>query len=980
MPHINQQTLPPLESTQQDIAEAMGRSLAYLEFTVDGIILNANENYLALSGYALQELVGKNFKCLWTGEELISPNHSNFWDKLRAGKPVVGVFKRQRKDGGIFWVEAAYYPLSGQSGTPEKIMAFGIDVTEAIMCSKENKRRLEAVERSFIVAFYSADGVFLEGNENFISTLGYSEQELLNKRLKDMLLLNTEEQDDFEEFLSFIRAGNSESRRLLWLAQNPYPVCLYSIFTPMFNGNGSVDKIMHVAWDITSSANQENEKYNHLSLFYNIIDSADSAVAITDTGHKTVYINEAYTNMFGYTQSEMLEKFPTTIFGPEEKNFLCNARKHLNTFSHYRSEEIAYCKNGKRLWVSMHVFPILDQDGKREHMVNIITDITELKLNEILQGKTLEGLARDMPTSQLLNLLSTEIERIMPGLRIGVIGINSNNTLIPLAGPSLSLTQLGESSLGCPSEENACFDSVLKEIENDSPQIPTEVKQTFGAYVNDNLCLAAAIRNTSGKTLGAVVFYQDAGVCRHVLSGLVDSLANLCAVIMERDENNLKMRELTFYDPLTGLPNRNLLASGAKHLFEGVHASEAFAVIYIDIDRFSRINHSYSYGHGNDLLHAVAARLTLLKGENDLVGRMFADEFVVISPGCDAGQALDKAKRIQTELAKPFDINDTELNLTVSIGISLCPNNGSCMDSLLNDANNSLRLNRGKGPGKISFFSTEFNALAKTRLSMEAQLRKAIENERLSLCYQPQVYLCNGKMHGVEALCRWNDKKWGSVPPDQFIPLAEETGLIDKLSDWVLRESCRQLADWRQKGLIVPSMSVNLSAPNFHDTKLPDKIITYLHAFGLNASDIILELTESVLLDKNPAVLSTIQRAHELGLALSLDDFGTGYSSLSYLRSLPFSEIKLDQSFVRDLHTAEVSRRLSEAVMGLGRSLKLTVLAEGVENMAQLRLLKQQNCHAAQGYFLSKPLPPKELEEWIREWRPIDMTDQHHLL
>ncbi len=960
----SRQPLTPQESTQQDIAEAMGRSLAYLELTADGIILNANENYLVMSGYTLQELAGKNFKCLWTGEELISTAYTDFWDTLRTGKPMVGVFKRQRKDGGIFWVEAAYYPFSGQSGAPEKIMAFGINVTDAIERSKRSKLRLEAVERSFIVAFYSTDGVFLEGNENFISTFGYSEQELLNKNLEDLLLSDSAEHNDFREFWDFILAGRSASKRLQCLGQNPHPLFLHSVFTPIFKSNGNVDKVMQVAWDITNSANQENKNHNYLRLFYNIIDSAESAVAITDAGNKTIYINKAYTNMFGYSQAEMLEKFPTAIFGPEEKKFLRNAREHLSAFSHYQGEEVAYCKNGKRLWVSAHVFPILDQDGKREHMVNIFTDITELKLKEILQSKTLKGLANDMPTSQLLSLLNMEIERIVPGLRIGIIGIKDHNKPAPLASPYRLSARLGESGGACPPEENTSFDSVLKE------------------YADDNLCLATAIKNTSGKILGAVVFHQEAKVRRRALPGLAASMAGLCSIILERDENNLKMRELTFYDPLTGLPNRSMLVSNAGHLSENSNGSgsAAFAVIYIDIDRFSLINHSYGYGHGNDILRAVAMRLTFLKSENDLVGRVFGDEFVVISRGCDAGQALDKAKRIQLELSKPFNINDAELSLTASIGISLCPNNGSCMDSLLNDANNCLRQNKNKGPGKINFFSSEFNALAKTRLSMETQLRKAIETERLSLCYQPQIYLCNGKVHGVEALCRWNDKKCGVVPPEQFISLAEETGLIDKLSDWVLREVCRQLANWRQKGLAVPSVSVNLSAPNFHDTRLPDKIITYLHDRGLNASDIILELTESVLLDKNPAVMGTIQRAHELGLALSLDDFGTGYSSLSYLRSLPFSEIKLDKSFVRDLHTAEVSRRLSEAVMGLGRSLKLTVLAEGVENMAQLRLLKQQNCHAAQGYFLSKPLPPQELEEWLLKWRPINMTDQHHLL
>lgn len=976
---------PPLTPTllsekfiQKDILKAVESALAYLEFTSEGTILSANKNYLTISGYTIKELVGKNFKCLWTGKDLISQSYADFWDKLKEGKVIKGTFRKQRKSGEIFWVEAVYCPLSSKMGETDKVIAFCIDVTQNIERSKEKKRHLEAVDRSFIVASYSPEGVLLEGNENFISTLGYPEQDLSGKRLELMFSPEAASPEDFKKFWELIRAGHCSSGRMLWPVKNASPVWLYSTFTPMFNASGSVDKVIQIAWDITHIANKENENCNYLRMFHNIIDLARSAVAISDAGNKTVYANKAYTSMFGYEEEEILGKFPTSIFGPGEKRFLHDMRKRLSTEQHYTGEDIAYCKNGQRLWISTQVSSIFDPSGRREYLVNIFTDVTELKLNEILQSKTLEGLASDMPSGQLLELLCAEIERIMPGLHVGIIGINNQNKVVPLTSPLQTPKQQKKPR---PQEGCAYSGSNLDEPSSQA-QIPAKLKHLF-ASLNVNICMAAVVKNTSGKVIGAIGFYQEECTNNHVLPWLADIMSRLCAIIMERDENHNKMRQLTYYDPITGLPNRNSLVSGAESLFSARFPPDkdtSFAVMYINVDRFSRINHSYGYNQGNDILRAVAEKIVNLKGKQDIVGSMSADEFVLIAPHCDAGQAFEKAKRIQDGLAKPFAINDIDLSLTSSIGISLCPNNGSCLSSLINAASNSLLQNKRKGTGKISFFSDDLNALAKNSLSLETNLRNAVENKNLALYYQPQVYLCSGKIYGVEALCRWNDKKCGFVPPEQFIPLAEQTGLIEKLSDWVLHETCRQLADWRDKGLEVPSVSINLSSSNFHDSNLPDKIITHLHNFGLNASDIILELTESVLLDENPTTLATIERAHQLGFALSLDDFGTGYSSLSYLRNLPFSEIKLDQSFVRDLHTTEVSRRLSEAVMGLGRSLKLTVLAEGVENMEQYRLLKQQNCHVAQGYLLSKPLPPQDLEKWIQAWHPRTMADQHSLL
>ena len=973
---------------RQDVLKTMNLPMAYIEFDMTGAILNVNDSYLAMSGYTRGELIGLNIKNLWPGEDLLSPAYAEFWNKLKENTSASGVFRRQRKDGSIFWVEAVYHLLREPAGEPERIIAFCLEITNRIQEMEEKLSRLEALDRSFLVASYSRNGKFLEGNENFLSTLGCAEQDLQGKKLEDILASAVVEQESLAEIRDIVRTGRAASGRMQWSAPGATPIWLHSVFTPLFDGAGNVDKIIQISSDVTQIVDSENSKGNLLRMFSNIIDNAGSAVAITGGGNKTIYINKAYTAMFGYTEAEMLGKFPTSIFGPEEKHFLGQARKCLTTNEPYTGEGMAYCKDGKRLWVYTRVTPLLGQTGKRELLVTIFTDVTELKLCELLQSKTLEGLAYDVPTEQLLEVLCLEIERVMPELRVGIMGINKSNALTLLTTSYPPLKQLDSLNLNIeksqyPACRVVCSGLTAAETNIRDSKFPEKVKELF-ATMNINACMAAAIKNLTGQIVGVVSFYREDGLkMNDSLTRLAESMASLCSVMMERDANKARMRMLTHYDPLTGLPNRNLLVSGADHVFAEAFSTKdntPLAVLYINIDHFSRINQFYTYEQGNDILRVAAGRLMHNKEKHDLVGRMFADQFVVISPNCNAEQAFEKAERIQSELGKPLSIDETEISLTSSIGISLSTNNNTCINSLINDANSSLLQNKSKGPGRVSFFSTDLDRLVKTSLSLETHLRSAIEHERLALCYQPQVYIGSGKLYGVEALCRWNDKKCGRVPPEQFIPLAEKTGLIEKLSDWIIREACRQLAEWRGKGLIVPSVAINLSPPSFHDTAFPERIITYLRKFGLSSSDIILELTERVLLDENPATMTTIHHAHELGFALSLDDFGTGYSSLSYLRSLPLSEIKLDQSFVRDLHIKDVSRRLSEAVMQLGQSLKLTVLAEGVENMSQYRLLRQQNCQVAQGYLVSKPLPPDSLEKWLTSWRPQAMADQHSLL
>lgn len=388
-------------------------------------------------------------------------------------------------------------------------------------------------------------------------------------------------------------------------------------------------------------------------------------------------------------------------------------------------------------------------------------------------------------------------------------------------------------------------------------------------------------------------------------------------------------------------------------------------MLFIDLDRFKQVNDSLGHPAGDELLRNVASRVQQVLRGSDIAGRLSGDEFVAVLPQCDAEHVANTIERLQELLAAPLTIAETSLAVSASIGIAMFPADGRDMETLVHRADMAMYQAKSQGRGRFSFFSSEMNRLAQERLALETALRKALQEGGLRLHYQPQIDMASGQLYGVEALARWTHAELGEVSPARFIPLAEECGLIADLGRWALGEACRQLAQWRTQGLAVPAVSVNLSPSSFHNLDLPRMIADTLDRNALAPQDLTLELTESILLDTNPSTMKTIDEVHAHGVRLSMDDFGTGYSSLSYLRRLPVSELKLDRSFVADLEHDEAARALSSAILGIGKSLHLTVVAEGVETATQNVMLREQGYPVAQGFLFSRPLSPQDLEQWL---------------
>ena len=451
----------------------------------------------------------------------------------------------------------------------------------------------------------------------------------------------------------------------------------------------------------------------------------------------------------------------------------------------------------------------------------------------------------------------------------------------------------------------------------------------------------------------------------------------LCEDITERRAAEARIVHMAHHDALTGLANRVLLR---EYLQEGLarvqqQRGHKIAVVCLDLDDFKRVNDTFGHPFGDELLLAVAQRLRNCVREGDTVARLGGDEFAIVQ----AMSVLDEpavavsalASRILTAMAEPFELHRQNVVIETSIGVAVAPGDGSTSDQLLKNADIALYRAKADGRGLCRFFKPEMDARVQARRALESDLREALAKGELDVFYQPVVRISTGEVTGVEALVRWRHPTRGTVSPAEFIPIAEETGLIIPLGEWVLRQACAEVASWPREVRV----AVNFSPVQFKRGSVPEIVRAALARSGLSPGRLEVEITETTLLQESAKTLATLNELRAMGVRVSMDDFGTGYSSLGYLRKYPFDKIKIDQSFVQELsHTAE-SQAIVRAVTGLGLTLGMGVTAEGVETEDQRALLQAAGCEEAQGFLFSQPVPAEEMRKLLAEWDAAAHTD-----
>jgi diguanylate cyclase (GGDEF)-like protein/PAS domain S-box-containing protein len=446
--------------------------------------------------------------------------------------------------------------------------------------------------------------------------------------------------------------------------------------------------------------------------------------------------------------------------------------------------------------------------------------------------------------------------------------------------------------------------------------------------------------------------------------------------ITDRKTAEARVRYLAYYDALTGLPNRTLLRDRLSKALAGARRrKDKVALLFLDLDRFKDVNDSLGHSLGDVLLQEVAERLRRWAREQDTVARLSGDEFLtVLTSVNDTSDAAVAAERLMDAMIAEFVVQGHSLSISCSLGVSFFPEHGADSETLIKNADAAMYCAKKSGRNNFRFFTQEMNTQVVERLTLESNLRLALDRKELFLVYQPQIDIGTGRINGLEVLLRWQHPELGLVPPDKFIRIAENNGMIMPIGEWVLRTACAQARKWQDEGLSAVSVAVNVSAVQFRQESFCELIRSILHETGLSPQYLELEVTESLLLWDAPVTFSVLRELKAMGVTIAIDDFGTGYSSLSYLKQFPFSKLKIDRSFVRDIAVNPDDAAITIAIISMAKSLSLRVIAEGVENEAQMAFLRAHQCDEIQGYYFSKPLPVDEVAGKLRGGRSGELV------
>lgn len=448
-----------------------------------------------------------------------------------------------------------------------------------------------------------------------------------------------------------------------------------------------------------------------------------------------------------------------------------------------------------------------------------------------------------------------------------------------------------------------------------------------------------------------------------VINEKISGLYIICRDISEQAKNVETIKYLVFHDQLTGLRNRRALIEDLNKNIQWLSKeNRSFSLITIDLDRFKHLNDTLGHLVGDEILKRVSQRLFAYKSKDCFVYRQGGDEFNILLLDTNRKETSRFVQELTNRFSKSFYFNSQEYFISPSIGISVYPNDGKDAETLIKNADEALYRVKDRGRGHFQFYRSDMNSVLTNVVALETHLRKAIELQELALYFQPQINLETGEIKSFEALLRWRNEELGMISPSIFIPLAEDTGLMIPIGNWVIEQACQQISEWNNRGFDDFRIAINISPKQFQQPYLVGFISAMMDKYKIKASSLEIEITEGAMQDTSEAI-PILRRIKELGIKISVDDFGTGYSSLSYLKKFPIDVLKIDQSFIRDLFKDEKDAAITSTIIHLGQSLGMEVVAEGVETNQQVEFLINANCHKAQGFYYAKPIPPKEVEQ-----------------
>ncbi|WP_337184844.1 EAL domain-containing protein [Shinella sp.] len=637
-------------------------------------------------------------------------------------------------------------------------------------------------------------------------------------------------------------------------------------------------------------------------------------------------------------------------------------------------EELVRDSSGNLKWLLTSKLPVRDGGGQVIGIVGIARDITGRKRSESLhlgQAHLLKMIALGAPLAEVFSSLILLIEAHVPDVTGSILLLAPDGRhIVHGAAPNLEPAycslidgvQIGPACGSCGTAMWRGEPVIVSDIETDP--LWADFKAVVAPY-GYRACWSSPIRSYQGKVLGSFALYsRTPGEPSAECMKLVGMATHIAGIAIERKQAEDSIQFMAHHDTLTGLPNRSMLDERIASAIEAAdECGGTLTLAFLDLDNFKLVNDSLGHHAGDELLKIVAARMKDCVRTGDSIVRLGGDEFVVLVGGMRGDEKVEEClQAVRRAVAEPVEIGGRSFQVTCSMGVAAYPEHGRNATELMARADAAMYRAKEIGRDAMQVFTAELANRAHEKLVQQEELRRALARSELFLQYQPQMDLSNGRIFAVEALIRWRHPERGLVAPGDFIPLAEETGLIGPIGDWTLREACRQNKAWQVSGLPPIVVSVNVSARQFQEKDWVERVAAALSESGLEARYLELELTESMIMEDVQQAVETMHRLERLGVHLAIDDFGTGYSSLASLKRFPVGRLKIDRSFVRDLPDDGDDAAIARAVISLAHSLHLRVIAEGVETREQIDFLREAGCDEIQGFYLSRPIDARALQ------------------
>ncbi|RNB50877.1 bifunctional diguanylate cyclase/phosphodiesterase [Brevibacillus gelatini] len=666
----------------------------------------------------------------------------------------------------------------------------------------------------------------------------------------------------------------------------------------------------------------------------------DQSTILAITDHRGIILraNEQFCRISKYRRSELLGQDHRLLnSGYHPKSFFKQMWKCIGSGKVWRGEIRNQAKDGSLYWVDTTIVPLVNAEGKIYQYVSIRNDITARKQmeEEVRKSEELYRLIAEN-TSDIISMINVE-------------------------GDFLYLSPAHKAVFGHDMPDERFHNLFEWIVESDRDILAYAIQHTYST--RKEYTVECRLQTRKAKTI-----WTESKI-NPILDeeGNVSKLLLVTRDITDRKQSEELIHHLAYHDPLTDLPNRRMYV---QHLSREIMHAKRFqsnlAVLFLDLDRFKDVNDSFGHDVGDLLLVEVSNRLRQCLRPGDVVARLGGDEFTVLfSQLNDREEAAVLADQIMNALQAPFEFHGHSFNVSCSIGIALFPQDGDNAEDLLKRADTALYTVKSHGKNGYEFFDPTMEAKSLERILMENELRKAIEQEQFQIYYQPKIDIVSGTLTGMEALVRWVHPELGVISPNRFIPIAEDTGMILSLGEWILRQACRQNKMWHDQGYSL-KVSVNLSGKQIYQKDFVDMIKNILQETGLPAEKLELEITESIFMKLEEAT-TVLQQIRDIGIHISIDDFGTGYSSFSYIKSLPVDTIKIDASFIRDIHYNQESQAIVKAIVTIAQSLNMNVIAEGIELDDQVAALQENGCDLGQGYLFSRPLATDDFDRYLRK-------------